>query len=349
MPEQSEIAFHSFADLLPRLVQGRSHLLLGNGFSISCNPLFSYGSLYDAAVAAGLSERARQVFARLGTNNFEGAMRLLDDSDWVARTYGLVGNERSPMLEDLDVIKRTLVEAIANSHLRHTGEVEDNRKERAAAFLNHFHNVFTTNYDLLAYWVNMYASDPPPFEDGFRADPDDPTSASVVFSEHLGNKRGLFFIHGALHLFADASGVRKHSWTRSGRPLTELVREGLDRARYPLFVAEGSADRKVEQIHRNSYLSYCLGKFGRIQKRLVVFGHSLGASDQHIADAIAANHEVTELYVGLYRDPHSDQSRAVRQAVDRIVARRRIHGYRRGSGLQVEYFDSATAECWDAA
>ena len=67
-----------------------SYLLLGNGFSIACDPVFRYESLYEAAVKEGLSKRAQQLFDRLGTNNFEGVMRLLDDAHWVAQTYELV-------------------------------------------------------------------------------------------------------------------------------------------------------------------------------------------------------------------------------------------------------------------
>lgn len=49
-----------------------AHLLLGNGFSIACDPVFSYRSLFEEAVKRGLSDRAQRLFERLGTNNFEG-------------------------------------------------------------------------------------------------------------------------------------------------------------------------------------------------------------------------------------------------------------------------------------
>src|SRR2546425_11892638 len=99
------------------LGNGRSHLLLGNGFSIACDPIFAYTSLYQRAIAAGLSKRAQAVFDRLGTNNFEGVMRLLDDGHWVARTYGLIHSDQSEMRCDVEVVKQALVEAIAKSHL----------------------------------------------------------------------------------------------------------------------------------------------------------------------------------------------------------------------------------------
>ena len=340
----------TYDEVVRASTDGRSHLLVGNGFSIACDPVFTYGSLYDAAVAAGLSQRAQSVFARLGTNNFEGAMRLLDDGAFLSATYGLDSAGTAEMAADLETIKRALVEAVSRSHLAHTGEVTDVRKAAAAGFLAPYHNVFTTNYDLLLYWVNMAAGSPPPYEDGFRADEDDPEATSVVFAEHLGDKKGLFFLHGALHLYVGSGGLRKHSWTRTGRRLTDQIQAGLDAGRYPLFVAEGSPDRKLEQIRSNAYLAYCLGKFGRITNRVVVFGHSLGASDAHIADALARNDKLKEIYVGVYGGLTSPASEATRRAAEQLAHE---WGSRHGAGrrpptLDIRYYDSSTAACWGA-
>jgi hypothetical protein len=106
-----------YSDVLDALPK-TCHLLIGNGFSVACDQIFSYPSLYDAAVTAGLSRRAQKVFSHVGTNNFEGTMRLLDDAHWVAETYGLIPQGgTSQMLSDVDIVKRTLVEAVANNHL----------------------------------------------------------------------------------------------------------------------------------------------------------------------------------------------------------------------------------------
>ncbi len=240
--ERPDGAILTYEEVCRRIEDKRSYLLLGNGFSIACDPVFRYGSLYQAAVKAGLSRRAQLLFQRYGTNNFEGAMKLLDDSDWVARTYGLVKNKPSGMAEDLEVIKRTLVAAISSSHLETPGDIADGRKTSTAKFLEPFHVVFTTNYDLLLYWVVMHAGDPPPFEDCFRADQDEPDAPYLVFSQRLKDKRGLLYLHGALHLYLHNGELRKHSWTCSEQRLTELIRDGLAKGQYPLFVAEGSPE-----------------------------------------------------------------------------------------------------------
>lgn len=337
----------TYSKALEQLGEGRKYLLLGNGFSIGCDPIFQYGSLYEAAVTAGLSERAQAVFARLGTNNFEGAMRLLDDAHWVAAQYKLVDPYASQLLDDVEVVKRTLVEAVANSHLEHTGMVEDGKKASALSFLKAYHSIFTTNYDLLLYWIVMHDAKGPHFEDGFRPDDDDPDAPYLVFSRRMGNTPGLYYLHGGLHLYVHEGELRKHSWIRTGQRLTELIRAGLSRSEYPLFVAEGSPERKLEQIQRSGYLWYCLDKLARVESPLVVFGHSLGASDQHISNTIARNPGVRSLYVGLHGTPKSASNEAIRQSAEQIREQRQERFSTRD--LTVTYFDAESAQVWAPA
>jgi hypothetical protein len=336
-------------------IRGQRHVLLGNGFSIACDKVFKYESLYEAAVKAGLSERATKIFERLGTNNFEGAMRLLDDSHWVAETYELIPRGDSAMLEDLEIIKKTLVDAVANAHLHNTSCVADKRKAKALAFLYPYQNIFTTNYDLLPYWVNMSGlANPedgkpltPKWGDGFRSDPDDPDAEYVIFTERLGQNAGLFYLHGALHLYVADGELRKHCWNRTGTALTDLIRDGLKSKQYPVFVAEGSPDKKLEQVQRSGYLWYCLDKFSRIASPLVLFGHSLGASDQHIANAIADNDGLSRVIVGLHGDPGSKSNEEIIAAAQKMQARRSERKRGKGKPLQVTYYQSESATVWD--
>lgn len=329
-------------------IGGTSHLLLGNGFSIGCDPVFRYESLYETAVSRGLSEKAQAVFERLGTSNFEGVLRLLEDAAWVANLYGLDDDDLIDLVkEDIEVVKRTLVDAVATSHLEHTGHVADEKKSAANAFLHPYQLVFTTNYDLLAYWVIM-SRDPPRFQDGFREDEDDPDAATVIFSERLGRSRGLLYLHGGLHLFLAGGNLNKRCWSRTHRPLIELIREGLEVGEYPLFVAEGTPESKLRQIQRVGYLWYALEKFSRIQSPLVIYGHSLGPSDQHIRDAIVKNLELDQVFLGVHGgedSPAHDGATALKADLrDSRDAYRTRRGY--GRELEVTLFRSETARVW---
>lgn len=339
-----------YQEVLKRL-SGRTHLLLGNGFSIACQKTFAYGSLYEYAKKSGFSDRVVRLFGRLGTNNFEGVMRLLEDGDWVSEEYEMVTKDgrASEMLSDLEAVKNGLLKAVADTHPDQTNGVTDERKACCADFLEPYHNVFSANYDLLLYWVEMHALDKLQGRDGFRADPDNHDADYVVFSERIGGDKGIFFIHGALHIYVANGEVRKHTWSRTQKSLIESIRESLTKGQYPLFVAEGMHEKKLEQIQRSGYLSYCLGKLERIQNALVVYGLSFGDSDGHITEVVAKNKDLKTLFVGLYGDPKASTCLGVQQSVARILERRKslIDGGWRLKPLDVAFYDAQTVSLWD--
>jgi len=340
------MAIVDYTDVRRDLDGVRSHVLLGNGFSIGCDRVFRYESLYEAARAAGLSEKAVEIFERVGTNNFERVMRVLDDSEWVGRLYGLPLTGVAAMRQDLRAIKTALVEAVAKSHLAHSGLVSDDKKAAALTFLAPFHNVFTTNYDLVLYWVAMHQK-PVHFRDGFGNDADDPEAPYVVFVGRSNASPGILYLHGALHLHEAGSDIRKHCWNRSGIPLTDLIRAGMEKREYPLFVAEGLPDKKLEQIGAHGYLFDCLQSLMRISSPLVVYGHALGPSDQHLADAIVQSN-TQKVFIGLHGDPGSGSNREIRRSGERMEqhrARLRERS-RRVKSLTVAYYRSESANVW---
>jgi hypothetical protein len=56
----------------------------------------------------------------------------------------------------------------------------------------------------------------------------------------------------------------------------------------PLFVAEGSGREKVRTIRGSEYLRAALRRYDEFEGPLVVFGHSLGESDEHLVKPIEA-------------------------------------------------------------
>jgi hypothetical protein len=327
------------------------HLLIGNGFSIACDKTFNYPNLYSYAEQHGLTEHVRAVCQHFGTNNFEGIMRLLEAAQWIAKHYALEPREdaESSLAEDLESIKRALVSAIANTHLPFPKSVDDERKDRCVKFLAPYKNVFTTNYDLLLYWVAMHGSESLQRQDGFRSSPDEPDAEYLVFHEHIKGNKGILFLHGALHIYVFEGEVRKHSWIRSDKRLIELVKRGLERGEYPLFVAEGDSEKKLEQIQHSGYLSYCLGKLERIEQALVIYGMSLGESDQHIINVLADNAELENVYIGVYGGIDSDSGKSIQKVAARVI-KRRERNRKRGKyfkPISVQFYDSKTASVWD--
>ncbi len=131
-------------------------------------------------------------------------------------------------------------------------------------------------------------------------------------------------------------------------PLMDAIRASLEDKQFPLFVAEGVAERKLDQIQGNGYLSYCYGKLQRIQNVLVTFGFSFGESDKHIGDVIAHNNKLKRLYVSLYGDPDSENNLKIKSNVASIVEKRRllIDAERMTTPLFVQYYNASSAKIW---
>lgn len=321
--------------------RGRTHLLLGNGFSIACDPRYDYRNLYNLASVA-YSEEIRRLFAIAGTNNFEGVLRILDNSIEVIVSYGFE-EILEFLVADRETIKESLIGSLVATHMTDTGELPDQMKKSCGNFLRPYYNVFTTNYDLLLYWVQMSNADLQP-NDGFRNDDLVDDADYVVFKERAGDNKSIFFLHGALHFFRVNGQLRKHTWCRTGTPLIPGVRNGLGLGQYPLFVAEGSSEKKLQQILSDSYLDYCLGKLGRIQNALVVFGLSFGNSDDHILCAIKDNYRLSSVYVGLYGAEHLEQNIQTCAKLTAIGMARNATEH----PLAIKFFDSESAHVWDA-
>lgn len=308
-------------------------MLLGNGFSIACNPIFAYHSLYEQAVALGLSDAAQRLFDYLGTRNFEEVMRLLDDAHYVGNLFGVINEENRVFLGDRDRLKNVLIEVISRNHLPNAVSVEGWKKDAAVAFLAPFTSIFTSNYDLLLYWVHMHGL-ARQHGDGFRR-----RGGELRFREDEGGESAsVFYLHGALHLYQHEGVVRKHS--AEGVDLTDVISDAMDEKKYPLFVAEGSDDQKMRQIRGNYYLMFCQNRFRKINGDLVVFGHRLGESDGHLVAAVAENPQLNRVFIGLHGPWNSVPNLQVLQAGTTI--RDRSLGR-----VEIEYFNSATAGVWE--
>ena len=341
------IQLHNYQHVLGTL-DNTAHLLLGNGFSIACDPIFKYNNIYQFAKDHGLSPRVQAMFAHFGTTNFELIARALSDSAYVGNLYGFLTQPSELEIEkDIQEIKNALVSAIAKTHLATPNQMDADKRASCVSFLKPYTNVFTTNYDLLLYWSTMQGiSDKQlQFQDGFRASVDEPNEEYVVFSKRLGDRKGIFYLHGALHL-SDVDGeVRKHCWNRSGVTITEHVITSLQADTYPLFVAEGESIRKLEHIQRSGYLTYCYLKLQGIQRPIVVYGSSLGDSDDHITNAIGDS-DCPVVWLGVHGGIDSTSASHAELVAAKLEARRQKANP--SKPLEVCFYDVSTVQVWNS-
>jgi hypothetical protein len=97
----------------------------------------------------------------------------------------------------------------------------------------------------------------------------------------------VYYLHGALHLIVQGSGVTRKLVHDSRSILDQFGRPtAADPEATPLIITEASAREKMAAIERNDYLAHCYDSLSESADPLVVFGHSLSDQDRHLVDAI---------------------------------------------------------------
>jgi len=340
-------------DALPTLEQAltrsgaKRKILLGNGFSIAWqNDIFSYGSLYDRADFSRVSDEAKQAFDTLGTRDFEIVMRRLRDSASLLELYLPKATKTIAKLRaDADGLRDLLVQTIADNHPARPSDVQRAQYAACREFLSNFEDIYTLNYDLLLYWTLMQddaSLAPVECDDGFRTDPDD-LDAEWVTWDSAARSQSVHYLHGALHMYDAGADVQKYTWTRSGIALIDQIRAALAEHKFPLFVAEDTAENKAEKIAHSHCLSRAYRSLESIQKPLFTFGFGFGDADRHIRRAIAKS-KVTDLWVGLYGNPAEPSNKATKAAANAIAVER--EHFHPSNPLSVYCYDAGSVRVW---
>jgi hypothetical protein len=296
------------------------HLLLGNGFSMAYDAdIFSYSAL-STFIDETSNDLLKKLFSTIKTKNFELIMQQLDSFIEIAKIFSkdieLVGK-----IEDAsNTLKDSLIEAVKKMHPEHVYTIPEVKSKSCFNFLNDYitngGNIFSTNYDLLLYWVLM-RNDSEFAIDGFGRElenPDetiqgkDPEFSELRWGKHKKNQT-VYYLHGTLPIFDTGIDIEKEVYD-SEHYLLQKINERMENKEYPIFVTAGSPNEKLNHIMHNKYLSYCYDQFSCIQGSLITFGFNFGEYDTHIIDAInkAAHYgkrggeQLHSVYIGVYSD-----------------------------------------------
>lgn len=351
----------SFQQALTRAGEGKKNLLLGNGFSIACEPdVFSYSSLFEQAHSNAFSAapELQRVFHSLATNDFEIAIRALENSAKLIPIYLPAASGIGKMLvEHSNFIKDALIRTIAQNHPETPNQISKEKFYACRKFLSHFvglngGRIYTLNYDLLLYWAIMHkeslnGEDPIQLEvdDGFRNDQNGDKPGYVQWNgENGARNQRIHYLHGAVHLFDAGSELKKYTWVNTGIPLLTQAQAAMDQAMFPLFVAEGESEKKLDKIKHSAYLYHSYKSFAQkmnaISEPLFIYGHSLADNDQHILDKIV-NGRTEKIFVSLYGSQTSSTNEAI-IAKAQSLALLRNDKY----PLAVNFFDAESAQVW---
>ena len=333
----------SFAEVTSELKKPK--LLLGNGFSRACrDDIFSYNSLFERADFSALPGPAKASFAALKTTDFEVVMDALRKASALVNVNDPA---RSGLAQQFDAqadgLREVLVAAIAQNHPAKPANIAEEEYARCRKFLSGFSDIYTLNYDLLLYWTLMQDEIPPAVkcDDGFRR-PQEGVQPWVTW-DSTAYPQCIHYLHGALHIYNAGPEVQKYTWCHTGLPLTEQVNEAIKDGKFPIFVAEGTAEQKATRINRSNFLGRSFRSFQSIGSPLVCFGCSLADSDRHIVRAIARG-KVKELAISVYGGSPGDALLATVEEMKRI---RLTEGRGRNpQTLNVRYFDAPSAKVW---
>lgn len=282
--------------------------------------IFSYNALANFVIEVN-DPTLKKLFEILKTKNFELIMEQLTTFSLLLASLEAENEIQIKVAEAHIKLKKSLLEAIKSLHPEHVFKIPEGKINACGKFLHQFLDgggqIFSTNYDLLLYWVLM-RNNFPNANDGFGRELQNPLEVSLgeetpEFSELLWgpNKshQNIHHLHGALPIFDAGSEIIKEQYTHEGY-LLENIGQRLDDGAYPIFVTAGNGDEKLSLIRHNRYLSNCYDKLCEIDGSLVSFGFGFGQYDDHIIDALnKATHadykskpKLWSIYIGVYSD-----------------------------------------------
>ena len=324
------------------------HLLLGNGFSMVYDPMiFSYNALYDF-ISSQKDEVLIKILSAMKTKNFELMMAQLEVVSSLLKSLGADAKLQKQVEDAHSKLKTSLLDAIKSLHPEHVFKIADEKSQACAKFLDRFlrtgGQVYTTNYDLLLYWVLM-RQEVPNAIDGFGRELLNPVEAAGGgepgwWGLGWGKKRenqNIFYLHGSLPLFDTGTQVIKEQYDGGGY-LLENISTRLEDGEYPIFVTAGNGDDKLSQIRHNPYLSDCYDHMSELDGSVVTFGFGFGEYDGHIIEALnkatkfgtRLPPKLWSVYIGTYSDLDADY-------IDSI--QHKFHA-------KVHTFDAKTVKLW---
>ena len=315
MPDPQQITFEeAIADTTDRT----RHLLLGNGFSISARRSFSYSSLASEA-RPWFSQPVADLFR--DTDDFEQVLELLRQR--LANDQASA-QEHEDWRQQEDEVRTAFIDVLQRVHPEHSLKMDDEEKERCATFLEHFvgrargtkfaGRIYTTNYDLLLYWVVVkFGRRLQCYDSHFNPDPYTPKPYGLWSREKAPE---LVYLHGALHLYdipPAGQGMLRYSGKHN---LIEQARKRLARGSFPVIVSEGTSEAKAARIARSAYLTWASEYFRRGMRNpqavLFTYGHSLDSRDSHLVRRIGSG-RISAVYIGAWGGLAGDQTEAIRR------------------------------------
>ena len=322
------------------------HLLVGNGFSMAYDHgIFSYNALHNFIMKLDDDDLSK-ILGVIETRNFEVIMQQLDNFSALIAAFGGDSKLKKRIDTARTKLKKSLLDAVKALHPEHVFKIPEERSKACSDFLKIFldsdGNIYSTNYDLLLYWVlirNSIAN----HGDGCgreleNADEfvqgDDQIWSELIWGKNRDTQK-MFYLHGALPFFDTGVAIIKEEYD-SHNYILQKISARMDNGEYPIFVTAGDGQQKLKHIMHNRYLTYCYESLCEAEGSLVTFGFNFGPSDDHIIKAInkaarrKAPNKLWSIYIGVYSDED-------KKNIERIEGKFKC---------KVHIYDAKTAPVW---
>lgn len=281
-------------------------ILLGNGFSINIFEKFDYNSLFEVSKKY-LSFESLLLFEDFNTVDFEIVLEYLINSKKVNKILSIDTKKIDKIIKN---IKEGMIKSIHDIHPK-PDELNKTIFKKIGEQLSHFSQIYTTNYDLLLYYISFELKEK--YSDHFF---NKETSCFLKFNEpDRYFKNHIYYLHGSLLLFEELWDTFK-IYKYKDVNLIELISEQINEDKTLLYISEGNSVNKLKDILFNDYLKFCYNKLiESVDDEIIVFGHSLKEQDRHIVDVIDKNFK--RVYVSVKIDKN-DTFRSIKNEINRV-------------------------------
>lgn len=315
-------------------------ILLGNGSSIAISENFKYKSLFEYAKSNNLLiGETEQLFKKFETDDFEFILRILSQTNEVNKILNI---DDRLTIKRYSELRESFINTIQKIHPKY--EEVENKLLNINKFLRKFRNIVSLNYDLILYWSIM--SDKKYFDDGFRRKND-----KIVFNlEKLLSSQQIkvCYPHGNLFLGKEIFNTNEIKIISDENNLLNSIEEKWDSTHsIPLFVSEGTSNKKLNYIYNSPYLSKVYHKIlPKSKKSLTIYGWSIGKNDTHILEMILdffVNYKfntLPKIAISILIDENNDY----KNYYDKIY--RIFNTTFKNKEVYIYFFDSKSKNCW---